>query len=158
MGMATELVVAFGIMAVCLVIHVTGIVLLGDAIVRRRERIEQHITFLYSAVLLMLLFLALILLHVSEATIWAGFFLWGGLFPNFESALYFSLTTYSTAGYGDVLLPPQWRLLGTIEAISGVLLCGLSVAFLFAVVNALFQLQGMRLRRAQMEKTKRQFS
>lgn len=153
MGMATELLVAFGIMGVCLVIHVTGIVVLGNAIVRRREEIEQRITFSYTAFLLMLLFLALILLHVIEAAIWAGFFLGGGLFPNFESALYFSLTTYSTAGYGDVLLPPQWRLLGTIEAISGVLLCGLSVAFLFAVVNALFQFLGARLRRAQRQKT-----
>lgn len=158
MGMTTELVVAFGIMGVCLVIHVTGIVLLGGAIVRRREKIEQRINFLNAAVLLMLLFLALILLHVIEAAIWAGFFLGGGLFPNFESALYFSLTTYSTAGYGDVLLPPKWRLLGTIEAISGVLLCGLSVAFLFAVVNALFQFQGMRLSRSQRQRTKSQFS
>ena len=152
MGMATELLVAFGIMGVCLVIHVTGIVVLGDTIVRRGERIKHRITFVYAAALLTLLFLALIILHVIEAAIWAGFFLGGGLFPNFESALYFSLTTYSTAGYGDVLLPPQWRLLGTIEAISGVLLCGLSVAFLFAVVNALFQSQGLRLRRAQIQK------
>ena len=158
MGMATELLVAFGIMGVCLVIHVTGIVFLGDAVVRRREKIKQRISFAYAAVLLMLLFLALILLHVIEAAIWAGFFYGGGLFPDFESALYFSLTTYSTAGYGDVLLPPKWRLLGTIEAISGVLLCGLSVAFLFAVVNALFQFHGTRLRRAQNQETKRQFS
>ena len=51
---------------------------------------------------------------------------------------------YWTIGYGDVLLPEKWRLLGTVEGISAALLCGLSAAFLFAVVTALFQ---FRMRR-----------
>ena len=42
-------------------------------------------------------------------------------------------------GFGDVVLPQRWRLLSGIEGISGVLLCGLSGAFIFAVINALFQ-------------------
>lgn len=147
--MARVLLVAFGIMGVCVVIHITGLVFLGEELVRRRESIEKHITFLKAALVLIIVFGAIIFLHVLEATIWAGFFFWGGLFPNFELALYCSLTSYSTAGYGDVLLPPHWRLLGTIEAISGVLLCGLSAAFLFAVVNALFQFSGLRTGRDQ---------
>ena len=139
-----------------MVIHITGLVILGEELVRRREKIEARFTFLYAALLLIVVFTAILFLHLLEATIWAGFFLWGGLFPNFELALYCSLTSYSTAGYGDVLLPPKWRLLGTIEAISGVLLCGLSAAFLFAVVNGLFQFKGLRRDRSQ--KTNGQFS
>jgi hypothetical protein len=65
--------------------------------------------------------------------------LWARTFGNYETALYFSLGTYTTIGYGDVLLPQRWRLVGSLEGISGVLMCGLSTAFLFAVVNALFQ-------------------
>ena len=140
-------------MGVCVVIHITGLVFVGEELVRRREKIEEHITFAKAAIVLIIVFTAIIFLHVTEATVWAGFFRWGGLIPDFETALYCSLTSYSTAGYGDVLLPPKWRLLGTIEAISGVLLCGLSAAFLFAVVNALFQFRGLRVRTERVNQT-----
>ena len=151
--MVKELLIAFGIMGVCLVIHVTGIVLLGEELVRQRERIEARIGFAYAAFLLIVVFTVVIILHVCEATIWAGFYSWGGLFKDFETSLYFSMKSYSTVGYGDVLLPQNWRLLGTIEGISGVLLCGLSAAFLFAIVNALFRFRVHRLWRDQIHKT-----
>jgi hypothetical protein len=51
------------------------------------------------------------------------------------------MVTFIAIGYGDVLLPRAWRLLGVIEGFSGVLLCGISTAFMFAVVNAIFQLR-----------------
>jgi voltage-gated potassium channel len=60
-------------------------------------------------------------------------------FPSWESAFYFSTTTYSTVGYGDLVLPTSWRLLGPIEATTGVLMCGLSAAFLFAIVTRLIE-------------------
>jgi len=76
---------------------------------------------------------------VIEAAIWAVFYYHSGLFPDFETSLYFSIGSYTTIGYGDVVLPRAWRMLGGIEGLSGVLLCGLSTAFVFAVVNAMFQ-------------------
>src|ERR1700752_217088 len=100
--MAKVLLVAFGIMGVCVVIHITGLVFVGEELVRRREKIEEHITFAKAAIVLIIVFTAIIFLHVTEATVWAGFFRWGGLIPDFETALYCSLTSYSTAGYGDV--------------------------------------------------------
>jgi hypothetical protein len=151
--MAKELLIALGVMGICLVIHVTGIILISDALVRQRQRIEERIGFAYSACLLIMVFTALITLHLSETVIWAAFYSWNGLFHDFETSLYFSLSSYTTAGYGEVLLPRSWRLLGTIEAISGVLLCGLSAAFLFAIVNALFRFGALRFRREQAEKT-----
>lgn len=150
--MTEELLLAFGIMGVCVVIHIAGIVLLGEQLVRQRERIEERVGFTYSAGLLMIVFASVIFLHTIEAAIWAGFYRWGGLFPDFETSLYFSLTSYSTLGYGDTVLPQNWRLLGTIEGISGVLLCGLSTAFLFAIVNALFR---FRVRTFMREKSHR---
>jgi hypothetical protein len=140
--MAKEILIAFGIMEVCLVIHVTGIILLGDTMVRRRQRIEEQIGFGSAASLLIIAFTVVIFLHLTEALIWAAFYSRAGLFQNFETSLYFSMQSYSTVGYGDVLLPHKWRVLGTIEGISGVLLCGLSAAFLFAIVNALFRFRG----------------
>jgi hypothetical protein len=89
----------------------------------------------------------LIILHLFENCIWAAFYSWHGLFSNYETALYFSLATYTTLGYGDVLLPERWRLLGSLEGISGVLLCGLSTAFLFSVISVLFQHHVQQLNR-----------
>jgi len=137
--MTKGLLIAFAMMGICLVIHVIGIVFLGEYLLSRRERIEARVRATYSAFVLIFVFSVLIVLHMVEATIWAGFYAWRGLFHDFETSLYFSLTSYSTLGYGDVLLPATWRLLGTIEGISGVLLCGLSISFLFVIVNALFQ-------------------
>lgn len=85
------------------------------------------------------LFAGILFLHVIQTSIWAGFYYVKNLFSDFETSLYFSMVSFTTIGYGDVLLPRNWRLLGVIEGFSGVLLCGVSTAFIFAVVNALFQ-------------------
>jgi hypothetical protein len=79
-----------------------------------------------------------------ETGIWAVFYLRRELFVDFETSLYFSLVSYTTIGYGDVVLPQNWRLLGGIEGLSGVLLCGLSTAFLFSYVNGLLQIRVQR--------------
>ena len=55
-----------------------------------------------------------------------------GALPNIETALYFSTATFSTIGYGDVVLSSDWRLLGSLEGISGLLLIGWSTAYLVA--------------------------
>jgi len=143
--MTKELLSAFAIMGVCLVMHVFGITMLGEELVRRRARIEARAGFWFVAGLLTLVFGLVIVLHLLEALIWAVFYAKAGLFPNFETSLYFSMTSYSTIGYGDVLLPEKWRLLGTLEGISAVLLCGLSAAFLFAVVSVLFRFRTQEL-------------
>jgi hypothetical protein len=80
-------------------------------------------------------------LHLVEIGIWAVFYLTLVLFEDFETSFYFSLGSYTTIGYGDVVLPKQWRLLGGIEGISGVLLCGLSGAFLFVLINAILEIR-----------------
>ncbi len=54
-----------------------------------------------------------------------------------EPALYFSASSYATVGYGDVVVPSHWRMLGPLESIIGVLMCGMSVSVLFATVTRL---------------------
>jgi hypothetical protein len=80
----------------------------------------------------------LLLLHLFEMTIWAIGFVIVGMLPNFETALYFSLKSYTTVGYGDVLPLQSWRLVGPIEAAVGVLMLGLSTGFLVAAVQKIF--------------------
>lgn len=89
-----------------------------------------------SAMLMMRLMTAFICLHLLEILLWTAFYRWR-CFPAWESAFYFSAASYATVGYGDVVLPHMWRTLGPVESISGVLMCGLSASFLFAIVSRL---------------------
>jgi len=130
---------AFILIGICLAIHSYGIVALGVALVRRRHSIERRFGVIHTSFVVILIFTILIMLHLFENCIWAAFYCWHGLFKNYETSLYFSLATYTTLGYGDELLPERWRLLGSLQGIAGVLLCGLSTAFLFSVINVLFQ-------------------
>src|SRR5271165_5066121 len=75
----------------------------------------------------------LVCLHILEILLWTWFYRWK-CFPGWEQAFYFSATSYSTVGYGDLVLPTAWRAIGSIEALMGVLMCGVSVGLLFAIV------------------------
>jgi voltage-gated potassium channel len=77
-----------------------------------------------------------ILLHLLQIVLWTVFYRLR-CFRSWEPSFYFSATSYSTVGYGDVVLPPVWRLLGPTEAIMGVLMCGISVSALFAIATRL---------------------
>ena len=90
----------------------------------------------HSAVLVMQTTMAITLLQGAIILLWADGYrrlcLW-----SWQSAFYFSAASYSTVGYGDVVLPSRWRLLGPLESMMGVLMCGISVSLLFALINRL---------------------
>ena len=93
----------------------------------------------FRAAVLMARFTSVIVaLHLMQILLWAGYYRWTCI-RSWESAFYFSTTNYSTVGSGDLLLPPVWRTLGALESITGVLMCGLSASFLFALVVRLVQ-------------------
>jgi len=80
----------------------------------------------------------LLMLHVIQVILWALTFLVfipAGKLDSLEEAVYFSLVTFTTLGYGDITLGPEWRLLSGIEALNGILLVGWTTALLFAVVQ-----------------------
>lgn len=75
------------------------------------------------------------LIHLIEIGVWGCFYVWWGFLPDAESALYFSGATYTTVGYGDLVPPKPWRMLAPIEAMTGVLMWGLSTGLFFAMVS-----------------------
>src|SRR6185436_17528716 len=85
---------------------------------------------------------AVVLVHLAEIAAWAFFYAWQRAMPDLASALYFSAVTYTTTGYGDLVLAREWRLVGAIEALTGILMCGWSTAFFVAVVSRSLRLQG----------------
>ena len=77
----------------------------------------------------------LVLLHLAEIVVWGLFYWWQNCLPDAESSFYFSAVTYTTVGYGDLVLPAEWRLLGSVEGLTGILMCGLSTGFFFALLS-----------------------
>jgi hypothetical protein len=93
---------------------------------------------LVSTLYILRLMLVLITLHGVEAGLWALLYWVFGLFSNVETALYFSLTSYTTLGYGDVLLPVAWRLFGPLEAAIGILMFGWSTGVMVAAITMIY--------------------
>ena len=91
-----------------------------------------------SAVLMVRFTTAIIALHLSHIVLWTAFYHWQ-CFPSWETAFYFSTSSYTTVGYGDVVLSQRWRTLGPVESIVGVLMSGLSVSVLFAIMYRLVE-------------------
>jgi voltage-gated potassium channel len=137
--MLNEIAVAAAIVSVCLMIHLAGILLMAEWLFRWRETLDRSPTRKLFALLIVTLFGGILLLHLIQTGLWAVFYYAQNLFDDFETSLYFSMVSFTTLGYGDVLLPKRWRLLGVVEGFSGVLLCGISTAFIFAVINGVFQ-------------------
>jgi voltage-gated potassium channel len=92
----------------------------------------------YSALLIVWLTSVIIGLHTVETALWAGFYRWL-CFPSWELSFYFSMSSYSSIGAADVVPPPMWKTLSSIECITGVLMCGLSVSLVFAAVTRLVE-------------------
>ena len=139
--MLREILIAAALVTVCLVVHVAGILLMAKWLLRKRDQLGLNITNKHFALLLIVLFAGIMCLHLTQTGLWAMFYYTRGLFSDFETSLYFSMVSFTTIGYGDVLLQRLWRLLGLVECFSGVLLCGISTAFMFAVVNGMLQLR-----------------
>lgn len=78
---------------------------------------------------------ALFVLHAIQIMLYAALYLAVGALETWEEALYFSSSTFTTVGFGDVVLDEQWRLLAAIESANGFLLIGWSTAFLVAILE-----------------------
>jgi len=83
----------------------------------------------------MLCFIVLFIAHFGEASGWGLFFWRKKLATSFPEGVYFAASSITALGYGDVVLPPPWRVLGALVAINGLLMFGCSTAFLFLVIQ-----------------------
>jgi hypothetical protein len=136
--MISKLLIAFCLMGLCVIIHASGVTAAMSWLRCQPDSARRFwsVTWLSIRVAGWL-----ILLHLFEITVWALFYLWRNAIINLHSALYFSAVTYTTTGYGDVVLPEEWRLHGGVEALTGILMCGWSTGFFFALVIRVYDAQ-----------------
>jgi hypothetical protein len=131
--MMTRLLIASALVAITVIIHAGGLGMVLAHVLHSPARTDTR--FWPITWLLIRIAWLLIVIHMFEIAVWALFFWWEKCLPNVESAFYFSGVTYATLGYGDLLLPKEWRLFGPLEALTGNLMVGLSIAFFFVVVS-----------------------
>ena len=135
--MVSKLLIAWCLLALTVTIHAAGLsAMLRHVLPRMADRRFWPMTGLLVRVAW-----CLVLLHLAEISVWALFYWWQDCLPDAESSFYFSGVTYTTVGYGDLVLPLEWRLFGPVEGLTGILMCGLSTGFFFAVVTKLFVAQ-----------------
>jgi len=129
---------ALVLLAACVILQSVGMLLLIHWLARVRHVLESPSTPRRVGLLLRL-FVWIVLLHLIQVGLWAVVYWQAHELPTAEAAVYFSLTTYTTIGFGDVVLRPGWRVLAAIEGLTGLLLVGWSTAFVFAVVNRMYE-------------------
>jgi hypothetical protein len=139
--MLKALIAAFILAFLSALIHAIGLLGLLYWQTRQWPKIEADFRPRRNLPAFLLVFGVILGLHLAEIGLWAGFYVWRNCLPDLESSIYFSAASYSTLGYGDVVLSRAWRLVGVMESVTGALLLGWSAAFFFTVVHRLFEIR-----------------
>lgn len=135
LGVATVMVL------LTVMIHFWGLLLLTYVMSESRHRLRPHESRMHQAALILMVVFGIFALVTIHIWLYAVLFRLLGEVPNFESALYFSTTTFTAVRYGDILLSPRWRLVAAIEAANGVILLAWSTTFLLSVTSRLRMLE-----------------
>jgi len=136
--MFSKLLIAFLLMASCVAIHAMGLVAIFRTMQLRLPLAAPG--FWRSTRWLIRIAGWTVLLHLLQILAWAALYVLRGAMPDLTTAAYFSAVTYTTTGYGDLVLPEEWRLVGGVEALTGILMCGLSTGMFFVVFSRIFHL------------------
>jgi hypothetical protein len=120
---------------VTVIIHVIGLVLINEWVIRAKRFLASQRTFL--VMILGAATLVAIILHAIEATIWALVYQALGALPDGKSAVLYSLSAMTTYGHEHFDLANHWQLMGSLEALDGMILFGLTTAFLYGMIREL---------------------
>lgn len=125
------------LLSVCMLLHV-GFLIINIRLLKRLNRILWASGPLFSTALLLITAITVIVFsHSIQVWMWALSLIAFGAFSDPGTAVYFTLVTYTTLGYGDIVLAENIRLYGAFASVTGLLGLGLSIAFLVAVFSKL---------------------
>jgi hypothetical protein len=127
---------ALPLIILTLTLHVVGLALINLRMVRMMSHLRRRHEFFPMFVFVMgVTALLAILLLTFEATLWAAAFRSLGALPDGRTAMLYSLNAFTSFGHTDLVLAPHWRLMGALEALNGMLLFGLTTAFLYGHIR-----------------------
>ena len=128
------------LIALTIAIHAMGVVMMAIAGLGIRVRLGTRNLGLRQVILIVTggvgaVGLLLAVLHGVEATIWAVAYVWLGALDSLQDAILYSLDSMTTRGASGLMLEPHWQMMGALEAADGMLLFGISTAYIFAVMQ-----------------------
>ena len=129
------------LIALTIAIHTMGVVIMAVAGLRIRARLTtRNLGFWHSVLIVIGVVgtggLLLAVLHGAEAAIWAAAYVWLGALNSPSDAILYSVDSMTTRGASGLVLEQHWRMMGALEAANGMLLFGISTAYIFAVMQA----------------------
>ena len=133
--MLSQLTYGAALIAITVLIHAVCL----DAIIKLWRAIGIEIKARWRVIAFSLVVIGIFAAHIIEIWVWAIFYFFVEEIQTWESALYFSTSSYTTVGYGDLILSEEWRLLGSIEAINGMILFGWSTTLRCACVRRSYE-------------------
>jgi len=133
--MLKVLTIGLPVMLLCLAIQtaLTGVSV--QYFLRRISAGAVHLKTLGNVRMLMTVMLILMLGNLLQISIWGALFRWLGEFTELSEAVYHSAVNYSSLGYGDIVMSKSWKLLGPLEAVNGVLMCGMTAGVLMGILQ-----------------------
>lgn len=132
--MVRQVVYAASLLGLCVLIHAMGSLVMAR--IYKSRAVPSDAVRLHQPLLRLVIgFVLVFFLHILEMLVWAGAYVSLGAIGCLEEALYFSIVSSTSVGYGDVVLPPDWRILGASEAAAGMLMFGWSVGLLVILVE-----------------------
>ena len=137
--LSSQIFIGSAMIALTVVIHTAGIIGLVVWFNARFSRFMDNLGVAPMASILVIAIVGIFLVHTVEVLLWAVLYMWLGEFAEFERALYFSTVTFTSLGYGDITLQERWQLLSGFEAMNGIILFGVSTAFVYAAIRKLFE-------------------
>ena len=126
------------LIVITVIFHVIGLVYINERVIRAKRFVTQRRSFLLGlSIVLGAATLVAIALHAIEAAIWALVYQALGALPDSKSALLYSLSAMTTYGHEHLDLAKHWMLMGALEALNGMILFGLTTAFLYGMIREL---------------------
>jgi hypothetical protein len=124
------------LVVITVILHVIGLGFINRRVLQTIHLFKDHPNFNVLFVIVMgVTTLLATLLHALEAGIWAGIYRVLGAVPDGKSAVLYSLNAITTYGHSNLELAPHWELMGAVEALNGMLLFGLTTAFLYGMLQ-----------------------
>jgi voltage-gated potassium channel len=129
---------------VAIAVHLAGILLLLHLLRRNAHQAtaaKNGRDLARQLALIVAVTLGIFIVHGVEIWLYAFAYVLSGALPDLPTAVYFSAVSYSTLGFGDIVLGPEWRIFGAFEGVTGLILIGWSSAFLLSVTSRLRMLE-----------------